>query len=181
MITNSNYYNLSAVVVIALVAIVLKLFLKENYHEDGSSGPATTAIWGYGLMGIAVLGYIFISFALTTQMSNISKYNTFEFIGKLFKNSIPAVLLLSIIIWLITLNITNFSQINKGHVATEYNTYSTLSTIVLITQLFVVFKYITERESEKNKYSILNYLLTLGNVIVVGIMTIILTYFSTDG
>lgn len=176
MITNN--YNLTVVIVIALVSIILKLFLKENYSEDGSTGPATTAIWSYGLMGIAVLGYIFISFALTTQMSNITKYNSLKFIVELFKNSVPAILLLSIIIWLITINIIHFSQINKGHVANEFTTYSTLSTILLITQIFVVFKFITDADS---KYAIVNYLLTLGNVIVVGIMTIILTYFSTDG
>lgn len=171
-------YNLTVVIVIALVSIILKLFLRENYSEDGSTGPATTAIWSYGLMGIAVLGYIFISFALTTQMSNITKYNSLKFIVELFKNSVPAILLLSIIIWLITINIIHFSQINKGHVANEFTTYSTLSTILLITQIFVVFKFITDADS---KYAIVNYLLTLGNVIVVGIMTIILTYFSTDG
>jgi hypothetical protein len=176
MITNN--YNLTVVVVIALVSIILKLFLRENYSEDGSSGPATTALWSYGLMGIAVLGYIFISFALTTQMSNITKYNTLKFVGELLKNSIPAILLLSIIIWLITINVIHFSQINKGHIANEYTTYSTLSTILLITQIFVVFKFITDANS---KYAIVNYLLALGNVIVVGIMTIILTYFSTDG
>lgn len=174
----TNNFNLTAVVVIAFVSIILNLFLRENYTEDGSSGPATTAIWSYGLMGIAVLGYIFISFAMTTQMSNITKYNTLKFVVELFKNSIPAILLLSIIIWLITINVIHFSKINKKQIANEYITYSTLSTILLITQIFVVFKFITDANSI---YAIVNYLLTLGNVIVVGIMTIILTYFSTDG
>lgn len=179
MTTNiTNNYNLIAVVIISFVAIILKLFLKEKHTDDGTSGPATTAIWSYSLMGISVLGYIFLSFAFTTQMSNLSKYNTLKFVGELIKNSLPAILLLSIVIWLLTINIIHFSQINKGHIANEYNTYSTLSTILLVFQIFVVFKFLTEANP---KYAIVNYLLTLGNVIVVGIMTIILTYFSTDG
>lgn len=187
MITNMNYYNLTAVISIATVGIILNLFFKHKPSNDGVNGPATTAIWSYGLIGMAVLGFMFISFALTTQLSNVSKYNSFDFVKNLLKNSIPALLLLSIIIWLITINVIHYTTINKGHVANEYNTFSVLSSIFIIIQIYVIFKYMIEQFSNKQlvntsgKYSIINYILTLGNIIVVGIMTIILTYFSTDG
>lgn len=189
MITNTNSYNLTAVISIAMIGIIIKLFMRQKISEDGVTGPATSAVWSYGLIGMSVLGFMFISFALTTQLSNVSKYNSFEFVKNLLKNSLPALLLLSIIIWLITINVIHYTKINKGHVANEYNTFSTLSTIVIIIQIFVVFKYIIEQFGSKqlvdkissSKYAIVNYILTLGNVIVIGIMTIVLTYFSTDG
>lgn len=185
MITKTNYYNLIAAASFAIVGIVLNLFFKHKPTNDGTTGPATTSVWGYGLICAAALGFMFISFALTTQLSNVSKYNSFVFVKKLFKNSFPALLLLSIVTWLLTINIIHYKKINKGYVASEYNTFSILSTLVIIIQVFVVLKFIIEqfdsKQNTSDKYSSVNYILTLGNIIVVGIMTIILTYFSTDG
>jgi hypothetical protein len=187
MITKTNYYNLIASASFAIVGIILNLFFKHKPTNDGTNGPATTSIWGYGMVGAGVLGLMFITFALTTQLSNISKHNSFAFVKKLFQNSFPTLLLLSIVTWLLTINIIHYKKINKGHVANEYNTFSTLSTIVIIIQVFVVLKFMIEQFDSKQvtntseKYSSLNYILTLGNIIIVGIMTIILSYFSTDG
>jgi len=36
-------------------------------------------------------------------------------------------------------------------------------------------------KNKKNPYTLLSYLLTLTNIILIGIMTIILKYFTTDG
>ena len=86
--------------------------------------------------------------------------------------------------WLITLNLTYFEQINEGDVASEYNTYSFLSTIGVILQLGVVISYLFKTISKKNDAESMvppSFILAILNVIFAGILTIILKFYSTDG
>ena len=52
---------------------------------------------------------------------------------------------------------------------------------VIFLQLYVVYKFLDKKTDKKTPFKLLSYLLTLANVILIGIMTIILTFFSTDG
>lgn len=180
----------------ALIGIIIKLFLGGSITTSGESGPATAAVWGYGVCALAVLGIMIVTFGLTTQMTNAAKYNTLGFVFALFGHSIPALLTIGILSWLIAINMTYYKQINKGKVADEYNAYSIASTVMTIIQVIALFSYtryelkidqttgimlkeITDALSSRLASVI--YLLTIGNVIFIGIMTIILKYFSTDG
>lgn len=178
--------------ILAVIGIIIKLFLGANITEDGSIGPATTDIWAYGSVAVSVLGLMFNMFAFLNQMTN-STTDNITFIKNLILSSLPGVLLLSILIWLITLNAQYFSRINKGDVATEYYTYNNLSLFMISIQFALLYIYITNKSSiinnkdaskliaENNKYSFIMYMLSIGNLTVAGIMTIILKYFSTDG
>ena len=89
-----------------------------------------------------------------------------------------------------------FKRINQGDVAKEYSTYSNLSTFMVIIQLGVLYKYLTDElligkggptnktmliEALRSRLASVTYLLTLGNMMIASVMTIILRFFSTDG
>jgi hypothetical protein len=182
-------------VILAVIGIVIKFFLGINTTEDGSRGPATTDIWAYGAIAVSVLGLMFNIFALLNRMDQTVTDNI-SFIKNLIMTSLPAVLLLSILIWIISLNAQYFTRINKGDVAKEYYTYNNLSLFMITIQYTMLYIYITNqlnigsnKSDEKktslliynNKISMIMYMLTIGNLSVAGILTIILKYFSTDG
>ena len=116
----------------------------------------------------------------------------FEFIRRLISGSIPPLLMLFIIIWLIYININYFDRINSGTLTNEYNNVSFISTGLVLAQLAVVFLSIskTEEPSEdddgvwaalQSNITSITYLLTLANIMFIGIINIILEYFATDG
>jgi len=190
-------YDINVLSYMTLIGIIIKLFMGSSITEDGSRGPATSAIWGYGIMAASVLGIMFIMFAITTKMkmSKLSDTTT-GFISALFMYSLPPMLMLGILAWVISINGKFYKRINQGKVAKEYSTYDNLSTFMILLQLGVLYKYLTGEmrigdtkdasrvdalDALKSKMGSITYLLTLGNLIIMSIMTIILTYFSSDG
>lgn len=195
VVSKSLGYDINNLVLFAFVGIIIKLFLGSSTTEDGSRGPASAAIWGYGVIAASVLGIMFITFAMATQLSKLSE-NSLGFVKSLFLHSLPSVLMLGILTLLITINAEYFKRINEGNVAKEYSTYSNLSTFMVMIQLVVLYKYLIDElligkggptnkimliEALKSRMASVTYLLTLGNLIVASVMTIILKYFSTDG
>uniref|UniRef100_A0A6C0LJK6 Uncharacterized protein n=1 Tax=viral metagenome TaxID=1070528 RepID=A0A6C0LJK6_9ZZZZ len=188
-------YDINNLVLFAFVGIIIKLFLGSETTEDGSRGPASAAIWGYGVITASVLGIMFITFALASQMSKLSE-NSFDFVKSLLLHSLPPILMLSVLVWLVSINSEYFKRINQGDVAKEYSTYSNLSTFMVIIQLGVLYKYLTDElligkggptnktmliEALRSRLASVTYLLTLGNMMIASVMTIILRFFSTDG
>ena len=189
-------YDITNMTLIAFAGIVIKLFLGGNYSADGTSGPAGAAMWGYGLVAIAILTIMVINFGLANEMSKAKNMDSMEFVKALFKSSLIPLLLLGILVWLIYLNASYFKQINQNKVASEYERYSTVSTVLVIIQIIVLFKYLMDEmkigtdtnpaqididSAVKSKLASVTYLVTLGNILLAAIMNIILAYFSTDG
>jgi hypothetical protein len=189
---SSLKYDTTNMMVFAFVGILIKLFFGNNTTADGSSGPASSAVWGYGIVALSILSILFITFALATQMTAVSQYNTMDFIMKLINGSQVPFLMLLILVWLISINMTYYKRINEGKVASEYNQFSTVSTILVVVQLIVLFKYLKDAFSTekggngigsalKSQMTSITYILTALNVIFVGMMNIVLAFFSTDG
>ena len=171
-------FDILVISIFAGIGLFIKSFLPADKSKDGTTGPASAAIWGYGLALLAVFISMFQTFAFTSQMKNISQ-NSLQFVLNLFTNSLPALLTVIILLWLIYLNSVYYIKINKGYIANEYNSYSYISTFLIATQIFVLFKYLNDMKGGKS--ALISYVLTLSNVLIISIMTIILMYFSTDG
>ena len=190
---SSLKYDSTNMMVFAFVGILIKLFFGNNTTADGSSGPASSAVWGYGIVALSVLSILFITFALATQMTAVSQYNTMDFIMKLVQGSLVPFLMLLILVWLISINLTFYKRINEGNVASEYNQFSTVSTILVVVQLMVLFKYLKDAfmvekggknglgGALKSQMASITYVLTALNVIFIGMMNIVVAFFSTDG
>lgn len=180
-------YLINNFMAFTIVGIIIKLFFKTNTTNDGSSGPASSSIWGYGLVSIAVFSIMFLSFSLASNMVNLNK-DSFGFIKQLLSDSLPSILTLIVLIWLIVLNVTYFKRINQGKISNDYNQFSKISTVFLIIQLGLLFTYMREQMSSNplNKIGSKNifYILcavTFINCVFLSMMNIILKFFSTDG
>jgi hypothetical protein len=173
--------------------ILIKLFLGTNYSNDGTSGPAASTIWGYGLSVIALFSLSFISLALANDCMN---NNVQTFISSFTTGSfIPIFLLLLLLIWIVAINIIYFKRINQNKVADEYHQYSIMSSVLVIFQLILLYQYFSNmfytdaNKSGKNKMHTLiathsasiTYIFTLLNFILAGMMQIVLEFYSTDG
>ena len=180
-------YIINNLYFLALVGLIIKLFLTTDTTSDGSSGPASASIWGYSLMACSVLGMLIVTYALNSNANMVNwKEGNVKFVKNIFTNSILPVLMLGILAWLITLNATYFKEINEGKIASEYSLYNNLSTFLIIIQLGLLFRYLSLTNENTNSkqisfYRVLSYLVTLGNLMSIIVLTIILKYFSTDG
>ena len=196
--TNTEY-DMHNMIGFSIVGILIKLFFGSN-TEDGSSGPASASIWGYGVVALAIISVLVIFISLASTITNIEKFNVVGFLKTLVKYTFPSLLTLIVLIWLITLNVIYFKRINQGKVADEYYTYSTMTTFIVIFQIITLFKYLNDNLSKintqisvdaasgKGSFNIANdsmayatYFFTFLNFIFIGIMTIVLEFFSTDG
>jgi hypothetical protein len=182
-----NNFNTTIFVLLSIIGIIIKMFFNNNYTNDGSTGPATSNIWGYGMIAFSVLGLLFIKFTIANQQKEDSG-NSLSYLFELYSHAIPSLMLLLLLLWLIMLNSYYFKSINMGKVSSEYNIYSGVSTFVIILQIYIVYKSIKSDISEPSNnvflnrlLTLLSYLLTISNAILIGILTIILKYFSTDG
>jgi hypothetical protein len=78
-----------------------------------------------------------------------------------------------------------YKKINEQKVAPEFYQFSIITTILIIGQLFTLFKPLlitqTDAKGGQNKMQYATYIFAVFNMIFVGIMNIILALFSTDG
>tara|TARA_Y100001958_G_scaffold27577_3_gene17523 strand:- start:2167 stop:2760 length:594 start_codon:yes stop_codon:yes gene_type:complete len=196
---DSEYeYNIKNIVAVCSIGIIVKLLFGNNYTDDGSNGPASSALWGYGLASMAVFFLMFVqtrksvekpSQKTSTQETFLMKINNFY---TSMLNILPTLLMFIVLSWLVILNFQFYTQINKGMVTTEYSQFSNISTIMIVFQMAILFKYlylfVPDRSQSKNsieeqqsKFASASYLTALLNIIFIGMMNIILVYFSTDG
>ena len=190
-------YDITLLMLFCLVGVIVKLFIGQSHSSDGSYGPASASIWGYGVVALSVLSLIMITFTLASKMlpkdTNPENWGIAKI---LIVNSLPGLLLFGVLTWLITLNATYYKQINEGHVATEYAQFSTMSSIMVILQILALFKYLMDdykisqggptntsdlRVALKSQMSAISYLLTILNIVFIGMMNIVVEFFSTDG
>lgn len=195
MLSENLNFDVKNMMWVAFVGIIIKLFVGTDTSTDGMSGPASAAIWGYGIITLAILAILFVTFAMTSRMAKINDMNTVSFLKIMFMHSVPSILMLGILSWLISINAIHYKQINEGKTAEEYDTYSSVSTWLVIAQVAVLIKLLIDElninksgveraaimQALQGKMASVSYLLTITNVFALVIMTIILTYFSTDG
>lgn len=179
----------------ALVGIIIKLFFSSPISEDGMTGPAGSALWGYGFVVLSLLGIT--ASAVTLAAKNQGETSTFTVIKNIITTSLPIVLVLVILTWIVIQNITYFTRINEGKVADEYHQFSKISTILIVIQLILLFKYFSDEMGAgavgakgtqaqimqilASQIAYIMYILTILNLTVVGVQQVILQYFSTDG
>ena len=191
---NKTYFStnrqleLSNLLALACVGIVVKLMF-------GSAQPASAIIWGYGLSSMALFLLLMISLALANVEE--MRAGVGKFIETFTQFALPTLLLLFLMVWLIAINLNFFDLINSKKVPQEYNFYSFLSSIVILLQTVVLFMFYDDKfnitklqqnsfKEQKNeegatKNSTLSYIFSLVNAILIGMMQIVLTFFTTDG
>ena len=152
-------YTETVMQTLAFIGIVIKVFFGGTVSISGTQGPASSTIWGYGLVLIAISGLFLTQYAFFTlnkqkhtyqrkavdnnhDPSNKKKNLLWLAKGTLdaLIDSIPTLGTMMVIIWLIAINTKYFTRINEGRVASEYKQYTTVSTIMIVLQLALIGK-----------------------------------------
>jgi hypothetical protein len=184
-LSHNNNLDFMTIVVLAFMGIIIKLFFPERYTRFGNAGPATSTIWGYGLTAIALSIMIFMGIYFTNTVFE----NQGNFISILFSNVTPIFLTLLIIIYTIALNFIYFTRINSNKVTLEYHTYSAMSSVLTIIQIFLVATYLyyflVKKTVAKNSIQIdisqnAVYILSIINFMFLMMIHISLEFFATD-
>ena len=191
--TKETRFNLSIFSGFIFIGFVI-ISLFNSISEDGSSGPASSALWGYSIILFSLVGIVFVKI----KMTNDANKNVLEYIvGK----GLPVFLLLFNILWLISLNVTYFEDINKGVVSKDFYEYAMLNTILIFVQLIISLEFIMEKafgysaserlinvsgseinQKEKNTIiSIMSFIFIITNFVLSGMQQVTLDYFTTDG
>ena len=168
---------------LAGIGLIIKMFFGQNTSSDGVTGPASAAAWGYGIVLMSLVVLLFVNFGF--HDSNLETKSIFN---NLFDGATkPIIFVIILLSWLFSMNISHFKNINEGKVANEYNRFSSASTFMLVLEMILLLQYIlkqTEYDKDNRvmqKLSSGMSLLFVINLVVISIMQIILTFFSTDG
>ena len=205
-LSNNNSLDLLNLVILASSGIFIKIFFEANSDEkNGNSGPALTTIWGYGLTALALFLMMFMGIYMDREINkknpdsfnNESNNDYFNFLyNSLLNSSIPILLTFFLLIYAIYINFINFNEINTGRVSDSYSTYSFYSSILIIIQLILIFKYMylsfdivngskNKEDHTYNKQILFikcgSFILSFVNIIFLMIQHILLSFYSTDG
>ena len=180
-------FYLNSMIGLSIAGLVMVVFLGNLVDA------ATLSLIGFSIVAISLFTSLVMPVALRMNMEPLSKLNSFKFVRQLFVNNIPILLSIALVIWNIVINSVYFQQINDGKVSSEYNKFWSLSTFMLIWQVYIAFNYLkahitllhdpqnTSALKNKKKMNSVSYLVTPLNIILLGIMNVILEFFSTDG
>ena len=190
-------YVLTSLGGLALVGLIVQIFFAGQSTSDGSTGPASSATWGYGLVAVSVACMMFVGFALTTKIQDRMKMPPGKFAWLLVKQSTPMFMLLIAVGWIVGLNVTYWDHINKGQVPAEYKQFATVSSVMIGLEIVLILKWLTDTtavassaagDTDSVKLSArgdqmryISYLLSALNIVFAGMMTVVLKYFLTDG
>lgn len=165
-----------------MVSVILYLV---SFFTIGTAKVACS-ITAYSTIAVGVLmilGYSLYNASKINQSLHVSNWDKFKMI--LF-NSGPFIFLLGIVAYSLYLLITYQSRISENQTTSEYTTFSTISVIFTLIQIYIFYNginsktFTTTGKLPKISYGIM-YLLGVLNLICVMIMGTILKYYTTDG
>jgi hypothetical protein len=198
---NGLGYVIDSMLIFAIIGMCVKILFGNNTSVDGSYGRANSAIWGYGMVAFAILTAMFVSLAIQDKIRAINSpgetVGVIKFLKAFLTSSGSSILTIVTLFIIITLNLSFYKRINKGSVAKEYYQLSAGTSFLFVFQIVCLFQYLrtsikiqtnTANSDEakdivknQNRLSFASYFICFINIVVVGMMTIILEFFSTDG
>ena len=146
--------------------------------EHGLYGPASIVVWSYTTSFISLGCILLLQFMMNPNKQNID----------VLKN-ISGVFTIILMIWIISINLKHFKNINMNLVPDSYYEYSSWTYLLLLVQS--IFTYVTMPSSKEGtndevakkritQISMLNVVLVFLSFVLVMIQQIILDNFSVD-
>lgn len=186
-VINRIPYDVKIFSFLCILGILIRIIFanKDEY--------AKATVWGYGFSVLALIGLLISSFAISSK-SQFSQ-GIMGFFKIMLKNALPVILTLIVLSLLLFQNIVFYEPINSGKVAPQYYQFSGVSGFLILVQISLVIKYLMDKlrgstGGETNattmtalasEMSSIILILTVANIGFVGILQVILEYFSTDG
>jgi hypothetical protein len=171
----STIYN--ACIYASIVAFIIGFF-------TSSSVSLGAYLAGYSVL---ILGVMLILIILFSQILKITANNSsLQIFYSIFMTAGPFILMLGVIAFVLYLLIQYKNNIIDGHISPSFNSFSNITVILLLLQLFIVMNNInTEKFQATGKMSKVTssiiYLLGVLTGISSIILYTILKYYSTDG
>lgn len=178
MIQSSNINLNSANVTTCNTEILSKL--SGQGAQEGENGYLI-AFTGNIITAAGILFLLLLS-ALFSINNSGSTASTFTKIKNMMLGSLPSLLTLGIITYIIILSTIHKENLISGRVANQYYTYSSFSSILVLMQVGLLIKYMTNMSNNKDSsvHHVI-YVFSVINIMILGIIQIILQFFSTDG
>lgn len=182
-------YDIQIFSFLCILGIIFRMIFARSTKDY-----ATATIWGYGFSLLALMGLIISSFAISNK--NQYSQGVIGFFKTMISNSLPIIFTLVIISLIVLQNISFYNQINSGKVADEYYSFSGVSAFLILVQVALVINFLLDKLKQYtgdkgNKGNIMAALaselnsviliLSVTNVAFIGMLQVILKYFSTDG
>jgi hypothetical protein len=178
-------YDIKIFSFLCILGILIRIIFARTADEY-----AKATVYGYGFSILALFGLLVGSFAISYKDQYAQGVT--GFFKVILKNAIPVLLITVIIALILFQNISFYEQINKGMVADEYYQFSGVSSFLILVQVSLVINYLMDLlGSDKNKGDVIAssasnlnsiiLILTVANMGIIGILQVILKYFSTDG
>lgn len=182
-------YNVKLFGLFSIVGVMIHVLFgtKSTY--------ATTTIWGSSSSVLSLIGLLVSVFAISSRDS--LNQGVVGFFKLMVARALPIFLLIGILGFVIFQNISFYKQINSGNVSDEYYTFAGTSSFFIVIQMILVLKYIKDvfigvpkKDSDgKNdatsvftsELNSIIMVLTIINISFIGMLQVILKYFSTDG
>ena len=101
--------------------------------------------------------------------------------------SFPAICTLIVLLYKLSLNFTYADRLKLDKVANEYYYYSNIAGFLIFFQIVFLIKYIfdkfviCDKKNINSRLSLLIYILSIINLLLLGITNVIVKFFSTDG
>lgn len=153
---NSN----SIIFMVIFVGALIHLCFINYFSVSGGYGPATALLWGYMLIIFAIFFKTILSMK-TKEFHSFNASTTFQ-----------TMFLLSMMLWLVVLNVQYMFQLNTGKVPSSYYTYSLWTTIFILLQIFI---YIFKNNSMYSDNGKLSNIIT-GNTNIISLTTLFLIF-----
>ena len=191
-------YDIKIFSFLCIMGIIVKIIFGQT-----SNDYAKATVWGYGFSILALFGLLISSYGIFNKMqsgndgNNGSMNAALKVLKILFKDALPVTLIIAIVSIIIVQNVSFYKQINSGRVADEYYQFSGVSSFLILVQTGLVISYMMDILSETNskgnteKVGIMAALaselnsiiliLSVMNVGIIGILQVVLKFFSTDG
>jgi len=171
----SNVYK--ALIISSAIAFIIGFFSNGNISID-------SYITGYSVLILAIMMILIILFNNISKI--IQEQTILQQIYMILLTTGPFVLMLAVIGFILYLLITYRSKIIENHISQSYYSFSNITAILLLIQLYIVYTNIStpifEQTGKISKVtSSIIYLLGVLSTISSIIMFTILKYFITDG
>ena len=182
-------YDIQIFSFLCILGIIFRMIFARSTKDY-----ATATIWGYSFSLLALMGLVISSFAISNK--NQYSQGVIGFFKSMISNSLPIMFTLVIISLIVLQNISFYNQINSGKVADEYYSFSGVSAFLILVQVALVINFLLDKlkqytvnkgdkgdimaalASELNSVILI---LSVTNVAFIGMLQVILKYFSTDG
>ena len=190
-------YDIQIFSLLCIIGILVQVFFGQapKFFGQPSNDYATATVYGYGFCLLSLFGLLISSFAISSRDSTSQGFS--GFINVILKNAMPLIVTVIVVALILTLNIIYYAQFNSGSVADEYYQFSNMSSFFMLLQFVIIIKYLIDllmgqqKKDEGKSVGVMNalagelssfiWVLSIINISIVGILYVILKYFSTDG